>query len=289
MALSQKQLSERKNFIGSSEAKIIANGSFEDWAKLISEKKGEQQRLVSKQLQFLFDTGNYMEAFVLDQFENVSNLKANQRNSGRTVDHMGAPIHSTYDAIASDGNPIEAKTHFGFMSMEDLCDLYAPQCQHHMHTSSKDSCYVVAFFGVHCRFEYRMIKRDNAWLDMYLEQCNKFWNWYINDVMPLDFELLPPVDWTDQITINMNQLESWDLSMQSQMNLNAQDIIEATKANKISDLAKAEIKHYIPANCRKMVLDLSGNLEGDKIIVSRSKTNTITLKHQTKKEVKNDI
>ena len=174
MALSQKQLSERKNFIGSSEAKIIANGSFEDWAKLISEKKGEQQRLVSKQLQFLFDTGNYMEAFVLDQFENVSNLKANQRNSGRTVDHMGTPVHSTYDAIASDGNPIEAKTHFGFMSMEDLCDLYAPQCQHHMHTSSKDSCYVVAFFGVHCRLEYRMIKRDNAWLDMYLEQCNKF-------------------------------------------------------------------------------------------------------------------
>ena len=99
MALSQKQLSERKNFIGSSEAKIIANGSFEDWAKLISEKKGEQQRLVSKQLQFLFDTGNYMEAFVLDQFENVSNLKANQRNSGRTVDHMGTPVHSTYDAI----------------------------------------------------------------------------------------------------------------------------------------------------------------------------------------------
>ena len=44
MALSQKQLSERKNFIGSSEAKIIANGSFEDWAKLISEKKGEQQK-----------------------------------------------------------------------------------------------------------------------------------------------------------------------------------------------------------------------------------------------------
>ena len=38
MALTQKQLSERKNFIGSSEAKIIADGSFSDWAKLISEK-----------------------------------------------------------------------------------------------------------------------------------------------------------------------------------------------------------------------------------------------------------
>ena len=284
MALSQKQLSERKNFIGSSEAKIIANGSFSDWAKLISEKKGEQERLVTKQLQFLFDTGNYMEPFVLDNFQKISSLKVNQRNSGRTVDYRGAPIHSTYDGIASDGNPVEAKTHFGYMSMEELCDFYAPQCQHHMHTKGKDNCYLVAFFGLHCRMEFRQIKRDEAWLEMYLDQCKRFWDWYSTDKMPDGFEMLPPVDWTDQITINMRDLPCWDSKMQSEMNLNAQDIIESTKANKIADVAKLEIKHYLPTNCRKMVLDLSGNLEGDKIIVSRSKTDTITLKHQPKKE-----
>ena len=86
MSLSKKQLSERKNFIGSSEAKIIADGSFSDWAKLISEKKGEQERLVTKQLQFLFDTGNYMEPYVLDKFQEISDLKANNRGSGKTVD-----------------------------------------------------------------------------------------------------------------------------------------------------------------------------------------------------------
>ena len=284
MALTQKQLSQRKFFIGSSEAKIIANGSFSDWAKLISEKKGEQTQLISKQLQMLFDAGNHMEPFVLDHFETLGNLKAEQRGSGRTVDYLGVPIHSTYDAIASDGNPIEAKTHWGFMSMDDLCDLYAPQCQHHMHTKGKDHCWIVAFFGVHCRMEYRKIKRDEAWIEMYLEQCRSFWNWYSTDTLPEGFEILPPVDWTDQITINMRDLPSWDSKMQSDMNLNAQDILESTKANKIADVAKLEIKHYLPTNCRKMVLDLSGNLEGDKIIVSRSKTDTITLKHQPKKE-----
>ena len=285
MALTKQQLSERKNFIGSSEAKTIANGSFEDWAKLISEKKGEKIPIISKQLQTLFDAGNHMESFVLDQFETISKLKAEQRGSGRTVDHIGIPIHSTYDAIASDGNPIEAKTHWGFMSMEELCDLYAPQCQHHMHTYGKDRCYIVAFFGLHCRLEYRMVNRDDSWVEMYLEQCKSFWNWYSTDVMPDGFEILPPVDWTDQITINMSDLSCWDNKMQSSMNLNAQDIIESTKANKIADTAKAEIKHYIPANCRKMVLDLSGNLEGDKIIVSRSKANKLTLTHQPKKDL----
>lgn len=289
MALTQKQLSQRKFFIGSSEAKIIANGSFSDWAKLISEKKGEQTQLISKQLQMLFDAGNHMESFVLDHFETLGNLKANQRGSGRTVDHMGVPIHSTYDAIASDGNPIEAKTHWGFMSMDDLCDLYAPQCQHHMHTKGKDSCWVVAFFGVHCRMEYRKVQRDDAWIEMYLEQCRSFWNWYSTDTLPDSFDILPPVDWTDQVTIDMKDLEGWDAQMQTDMNLNAQDIIEANKSSKIADKAKLEIKHYLPRHCRKMVLELTGNLEGDKIIVSRSKTNTITLKHQPKKEEKNGI
>ena len=283
MALSQKQLNERKNFIGSSEAKLIAKADFREWAKLISEKKGESEPFVSKQLQYLFDAGNHLESFVLDSFQKATKLKANAKGSGRTVDHHDVPIHSTYDAIASDGNPIEAKTHFGFISMVDLCDLYGPQCQHHMHTSAKDHCYLAVFFGVHCRFEYRRVNRDQLWIDEYLEQCKLFWNWYKNDEVPESFHALAPVDWTDQITINMKDLECWDRQMQSEMNLFAQDIIEANKANKLSDTAKVSIKHYLPDNCRKMVLDLSGNLEGDKIIVSRSKTNTITLKHQPKK------
>ena len=110
-----------------------------------------------------------------------------------------------------------------------------------------------------------------------------FWNWYQNNEMPDEFKVLPPVDWTDQISINMKDLECWDRQMQSEMNLHAQDIIEANKANKIAETAKVSIKHYLPDNCRKMVLDLSGNLEGDKIIVTRSKSNTVTLKHQPKK------
>ena len=284
MALTQKQLSERKNFIGSSEAKIIADGSFDDWKKLISEKKGEQERLFTKQERFRMDTGSFMEPYVLNAFEKELKLKAKQRNSGRTVDYQGVPIHSTYDAIASDGLVVEAKTHWRFWNMDEICELYAPQCQHHMHTSAKDHCWLFVFFGVNCRYEYRKIQRDDAWIEMYLDQCKQFWHWYTKGITPDGFQTLPPVDWEDKITMNMRDLECWDSKMQSQMNLNAQDIIEASKASKIADLAKTEIKHYMPDIAKKMVLDLSGNLEGDKIIVSRSKTNKLTLTHQLKKE-----
>jgi hypothetical protein len=289
MVLTQKQLSERKNFIGSSEAKIIADGSYDAWAKLISEKKGEQKRLFTKQTQFLMDTGSYLESYILDTFASTAKIKIGMRGSGRTLDYHNVPIHSTYDAVASDGIPVEAKFHSGFMSMDEICDLYSPQCQHHMHTSAKDYCYVAVLFGVHCRFEYRRVERDHSWLNMYLDQCKQFWNWYTKDIVPDSFSILPPVDWTDQITINMSDLECWDSQMQADMNLHAQDIIEASKATKIADKAKSEIKHYLPHNCRKMVLDLSGNLNGDKIVVTRSKNDKITLTYQPRKEDKNDI
>ena len=37
MALSQQQLNARRNFIGSSEASIIANGSYSSWYELIEQ------------------------------------------------------------------------------------------------------------------------------------------------------------------------------------------------------------------------------------------------------------
>ena len=88
MALTQQQLNERKNFIGSSEAKIIASGDFKSWAKLISEKKGESEPLISKQLQFMFDAGNHLESFVLDAFGKNTKLKVGSVGQGRTVAYM---------------------------------------------------------------------------------------------------------------------------------------------------------------------------------------------------------
>jgi hypothetical protein len=280
MVLTQQQLKARKNFIGSSEANIIANGSYSKWFDLIQEKKHGVEKLFDKQTKFLLDAGSHMEEFVLNKGAEMMKMKFDNRQSGKTVDHGIAPIHSTYDAIASDGKPVEAKTHWQFRNMDELCDLYAPQCQHHIHTSAKDGCYLVVFFGVRCHMEYRLIKRDQAWIDNYLEQCVKFWSWYRDGVEPEGFELLPPVDWSDMVTMNMEDLPIWSDQMASEMRVCASDIIESKQAIDIADTAKSMFKHHMPDNCRKMTFDIGGNHKGHKIVMTRSKTTkSITLKH----------
>ena len=280
MALSQQQLNARRNFIGSSEASIIANGSYSSWYELIEQKRNSLEKIFDKQTRFLMEAGTFMEPFVLEKGEEIMKMKFRNQQSGKTVDHGIAPIHSTYDAIAADGRPVEAKTHWQFRNMDELCDLYAPQCQHHIHTSAKDGCYLVVFFGVRCNLEYRYIKRDQAWIDSYLEQCVKFWSWYRDGVEPEGFELLPPVDWSDMVTMDMSDLPVWDEKMEHEMRVNASDIIESKQAIDIADEAKSVFKHYMPDNCRKMTFDIGGNHKGHKIVMTRSKTTkAITLKH----------
>ena len=172
MVLSQQQLNARRNFIGSSEASIIANGSYSSWYELIEQKRNSLEKIFDKQTRFLMEAGTFMEPFVLEKGEEIMKMKFRNQQSGKTVDHGIAPIHSTYDAIAADGRPVEAKTHWQFRNMDELCDLYAPQCQHHIHTSAKDGCYLVVFFGVRCNLEYRYNQRDQAWIDSYQKYSN---------------------------------------------------------------------------------------------------------------------
>ena len=288
MALSQKQLNERRNFIGSSEASIIANGSFSAWNDLIMQKRDGVEKFFDKQTMFLMDAGSHMASFVLNKGEDITKLKFTNRQSGKTVDHGIAPIHSTYDAIASDSRPVEAKTHWQFRDMDELCDLYAPQCQHHIHTSATDGCYLVVFFGVRCRLEYRFIQRDDLWIENYLEQCHKFWDWYRNGNEPQGFELLPPVDWSAMVTLDMADLEGFGPQLQHDLNNFAIDIMEAKKYNDIADTAKITFKHYMPKNCKRMTFDLEGNNKGFKIVMTRSKTTkAITLKLMSPRGEKN--
>ena len=48
MVLSQQQLNARRNFIGSSEASIIANGSYSSWYELIEQKRNSLEKIFDK-------------------------------------------------------------------------------------------------------------------------------------------------------------------------------------------------------------------------------------------------
>ncbi len=281
--LSKAQLEERKHYIGSSEAATIASGDIEQWIELSEIKNGNVTKAFTKQQRFLMDTGSYLEEYILDKWCIDQKKTLSSRGMGksvmmqpRNIRDSVVPLHSTFDAIMGTV-PIEIKAHFGFRDIDELAELYAPQCQHHMIVSGMDHCYLVAFFGVRCRIEFRQIKKDYAWCDQYINQAAEFWDLHMTDRMQ---DALPaalrPVDWSDMITINMTELEGFSQADQKEFNMKAGFIQDAKDLESIATKSKDDFKAKMPKNCKRMDFDCDGNMTGHKVRVTRSKAGTLT-------------
>lgn len=287
--LTDAQIKERATYIGSSDAKVIASGDIEQWRTLAKQKSGEEVWKPNKQTQFLMDTGSYLEPYIIDKWAEQEKRQVNFRGGGKTIIIDNIPMHSTFDGrVVGDNAPLEIKAHFGFKDMDELCDYYAPQCQHHMLVSGSDRCYFVALFGVRCRMEWRMLYKDNSWCAMYMEQCESFWNFYKNGVDNEAGFTLPPVDHSDMFVMNVKDLDGWCDEDDHMFGFQAQHIIDSKQAVKVADEAKDNFKKLMPDNCRRLDYDLGGNLKGHKIRITRSRAGTLTCSHISPKENKDD-
>ena len=293
MTLSQKQLKERMHYIGSSDAKIIASADMVKWRDLIDEKASAIPKVFPKAIQNKMNAGSFMEPYVLDEFTIISGIEIDSFQLGRsrveTINGLDVPIHSTYDALQVGGDrvPIEAKCHWGMSSIEDLCDWYSAQCQHHIFSADTDYCYLVAFFGLNAQVQYRKIKRDQEYIDLYLHNAHKFWNWYENDIEPKEaVDALMPAEWTDMFSMSVTELEGYDSRLESEINLNAQSIRNERLAKEDAEKAKIELRHLIPDKCRKLTAELTGNLKGYTMDIIRMKgrESSIYIKKQKMKE-----
>ena len=284
--LTEAQIKERATYIGSSDAKTIAYGDITEWMTLARRKTGEDVWKPNKQTQLLMDTGSYLEPYIIDKWAEQEKRQVNFRGGGKTILINAIPMHSTFDGrVVGDNAPLEIKAHFGFKDMEELCDFYAPQCQHHMLVSGSDRCYFVALFGVRCRIEWRMIQKDESWCAQYLENTKKFWSMYESGEWDESQQSsLPPVDYSDMFTMNMTELDGWSKEDDHLFGFLAQDIIDAKKAVLESDKAKDLFKEKVPNKCRRMDYDLQGNLKGHKIRITRSRAGTVTCTHIKPKE-----
>ncbi|MEK9983782.1 MAG: YqaJ viral recombinase family protein [Opitutae bacterium] len=275
--LTEAQLKERATYIGSSDAKTIAGGDIAEWMTLMRQKAGEERAKFSKQTQFLMDTGSYLEPYIIDKWAEAEKRQVNFRGGGKTIIRNGVPLHSTFDGrVVGDNAPLEIKAHFGFKDMDELADFYAPQCQHHMLVSGADRCYLVALFGVRCRMEWRMLTLDQSWASMYLDNCVNFWNMYQNGI-EADPMMMPPADQSDMYVIkDMRELDGFTGADESDFNMYAFDISSAKAAATLSDDAKDAFKAKMPKGCRRMDYPCSGNMEGYKVSVTRSRSGTMT-------------
>lgn len=279
MSLTATQLEARRTYIGSSDAKIIYQSDIYAWEELITQKREGKPIEFNAAARMRIDAGSFMESFVIDKFGEAAKVKA----TAWGIEFDKGYFHSTTDAIANSGHVIEAKTHWGFMDMDELADLYAPQCQHHMLVTNTKFCWLPVFFGKGARLEWRQIKRDDEWLESYQKQAAKFYEWLINDTKPDDMEFMLPPIWSDMYETNVRHMDLDEQTM-AQLNIGAQSIIEAKKAETESKSAKTEFKDLIPEKCKRMDYELTGNWEGHKIRVSRSRSNTLTCTHIAPKE-----
>jgi hypothetical protein len=282
--LTEAQIKERATYIGSSDASIIVKANYDEWETLVLRKTGQETWNPNKQTQLLMDAGSHLEPFIIDQWAKQNDRQVNFRGGGKTILIDGIPMHSTFDGrVVGDNAPLEIKAHFGFKDMEELCDFYAPQCQHHMLVSGSDRCYLVALFGVRCRLEWRMLKKDESWCMDYIANCKSFWSYY-QGWTPHDPIAMPPVDHSDMFTMNMKDLDGWSEEDDHLFGFQAQHIIDAKQAVAVSDQAKDMFKKKVPNKCRRMDYDLQGNLKGHKIRITRSRAGTVTCTHIKPKE-----
>jgi len=293
MALSQKQLDERKYYIGSSEAKIIASADLEKWHELIEEKHNATSKVFPKTTQRRMDAGTFLEPAVLEWFEEDAKIEVGSYQCGRTRVHkkgnLSVPIHSTYDALTKSDPfiPVEAKCHFGMWDMDKIADMYSAQLQHHIYTGMSDHCWLTVFFGLNANTQYRKINRDQEYIDAYLHNAIQWWNWYEFGVEPKGAEDLMPANWTEMFTMEMSDLESFDANLDKEVVLNAQSIISEKEAKADADKAKIELRHLMPRNCRQMTHRLGGNLKGYKLTMTRTKGREPSIKINQLKEVVN--
>ena len=286
--LTEAQIKERATYIGSSDASTIVKANYDDWEKLVLQKTGEEVWKPNKQTQLMMDAGSHMESFIIDQWAEREKRQVNFRGGGKTILINNVPMHSTFDGrVVGDNAPLEIKTHFGFKDMEELCELYAPQCQHHMLVAGSDRCYLVALFGVRCRLEWRMINKDERWCEDYIANCESFWAYY-QGWTPHDPIAMPPVDYSDMFTMDMKDLPNWSDEDDHLFGFQAQHIMDAKQAVAVGDEAKSMFKAKMPEKCRRMDYALSGNMKGHKIRVTRSRAGTLTCTHIPPKDKDNE-
>jgi len=283
--LTESQLAERKTYIGSSDAKSIASGDIVQWENTAAIKRGDKEFKVSKDVQLKMDTGSYMESFVIDKWQEMSGITTNMRGAGRTQLFGDVPLHSTYDAmIVGSKIPVEVKCHFGFMDMDDLIKLYSPQIQHHMLVSGSESTMFVVFHGLRCTIKWRKVIKDNDWCSMYLLQAKKFWDFYQGNGVDDSIYALPPIVYDDMYTMDLREHDDFSPDFESSLNLSVENMIDYKGAEHMNTESKNMFKEWLPPKCRKMTYALTGNRKGWSVVVTRSKSGTVTCRLNTPKD-----
>ena len=194
MALSERQLQDRRSGIGASDAITIMWGTSEDWRKLYNEKVNDVRPEFDERRRFLMDMGHAIEPLTLAWFNEKYPLRElpAEYNVRWSVDPF---FRYTPDGITIDGGlPVQCKFPTGDKSILDLADFYGPQLLHEMLCSKVKKCYLAVTFGHYGRQQHLEVEQDEEAVETYLKRASAFKEYIATGVEP---------DWMEQ-PVNLN-------------------------------------------------------------------------------------
>lgn len=212
---------KRNEYIGSSDAMYILAGN---WLELWQLKTGrkEPDDLTKN---FKVQLGVHTEPFHLDWtlnelFYDYDNYELVREENYFALHHemvSGVPFGSHPDALIRDLNepnkyiPVEVKHTGRFRTVDDACDFYMPQIQHHMYCIGSKYCVFSVIRGNE-EPERIWVEANDVYIRHYVSRCIEFWNYVLDDVAPAPFIEHTQVQPTIVDSIKRNGFKRRDLN-----------------------------------------------------------------------------
>tara|TARA_R110000822_G_scaffold33854_1_gene96152 strand:+ start:207 stop:1061 length:855 start_codon:yes stop_codon:yes gene_type:complete len=268
LGLTQTQLNNKRNYIGGSSAKDIADGN---WLKvyemLVDGKRDDLTKVFKVQL------GHVTEEYNLIWFADHYGWDIIEWKYDVAVTNPDYPFigclpdalmrRSSMDAI------IDAK-HSGasapWWNEQKIAEYYYAQAQHNMIATQVHDFYLSVVFGNEQPVEVH-IPYDQEWSANYIDMCSIFWQSIENKQKPQETTAMPkPI-------IVLGDMRELDMTEGNQKSLwadHANVYIENEKKAKLFEYSKKEIKKMVPEDVKKAF--------GNKIEINRSKGGALTVK-----------
>jgi len=251
IGLTQAQLHNKKNYIGGSSAKDIADGN---WLKVYNQiALGESEDLSRI---FKVQLGHITEEFNLTWFawENDWVLPAN-RDTVAIISEDYKMIGCLPDAIMHKNGGKEAvidAKHTGarapWWDEQKVAEYYFPQAQHNMIACGIQHFWLSVIFGNEGPVAIE-IPYDEAWCRQYVGLCVTFWDHVGRKDPPIDGQVslaVPEIALDD-----MRELDMTETNMAAQWEEYAEMWLDTKVHHTNHESAKKELKELIPEDVKK--------------------------------------
>lgn len=277
----------RIDYIGSSDARDIMSGN---WLELYNKKMGLIEEVdlsgnfkvqlgikterfhlewLHRQLETKFP-GVYCMAFGPDQFGDTQFFMTNGSDE--------AILGSHPDAILTEPSGtqtlVEVKHSGTFKSLDELCDYYMPQIQHHLYVWQVDHLVFSVIRGNEPPAQI-WVERNDEYIDHYTRLCNIFWHHIESSSEPPTDLGLEPLPQKTFDAIKRDGMVRRDISTDNHAQVLINQYKETKEASEIHAWAKKEMKSLMKPD--------ESELYCDDLVLKRNKAGSI-LFQQPKKE-----